>query len=329
MDKKQKILSFIRMRGPSLPVHVSKQIDTSILMASAIISEMVSRGELKVSNLKYGGSPLYYIKGQESQLEKFKDKLNPKDRQTLQMLKEKKVVRDVALQPIERVSLRRIKDFAKPLNVRVGENKEIFWKWYTISNDVAQQHLQSMFKTPEQQIKKPIAKKEPIEKEQRPEELFQPVQTKPKPEPQKEEIKPEKIVPIKKEAKETIEQEVEKPKKELKPEDDTIKDSFFGQISKFLSKKNIEIIKSEIIRKGSEIDLIINVPSKLGDLKYYCKAKSKKTSNDTDLAAALIQGQNKKLPVIYLTKGKLTKKVQEQLNKDFNAIKIIFMNNGD
>ncbi|MBS1267064.1 MAG: hypothetical protein MAG795_01035 [Candidatus Woesearchaeota archaeon] len=326
MDKRQKILHFIRMRGPSLPVHVSKQIDTNILMASAIISEMVSRGELKVSNLKVGGSPLYYIKGQEKQLEKFKDKLNPKDRRTLEMLKEKKVVRDSALQPIERVSLRRIKDFAKPLNVRVGENKEIFWKWHLISHSQAQDIIQSMFKKAPQ-IKKPIAKKVNKEPETQAQETARKDVEEKKPEPKKEEqekAEEEQPEAEKKEQSET-KKDIKKSKKELKKQDDTEKDSFFGQISKFFAKKDIEILKSEIIRKGSEVDLIIKIPSNLGDLKYYCKAKSKKRNNGTDLAAALVQGQTRKLPVVYLTKGRLTRKAKDKLEEEFNALKLIKM----
>src|SRR4030042_4845042 len=101
MDIRQKVIDFIRVKGPSLPVHITKEINQNILMSSAILSEMVSKGDLKISNIKLGGSPLYYIKGQEYKLQNYIDRLNPKDRKTLELLREKKVLRDVKLQPIE------------------------------------------------------------------------------------------------------------------------------------------------------------------------------------------------------------------------------------
>ena len=51
-------------------------------------------------------------------------------------------------------------------------------------------------------------------------------------------------------------------------------------------------------------------------------AEDKKLLNDKDLAMASIQGQAKKLPVLFLTKGQLTKKASEMLLKEFKSIKI-------
>ena len=73
----------------------------------------------------------------------------------------------------------------------------------------------------------------------------------------------------------------------------------------------------EVIRKKSEIDFIIKVPSVVGTLDYYCKAKNKKRVSDGDLSAAFVQGQLKKLPVLMVITGELTKKAQELLNTEF------------
>jgi len=48
----------------------------------------------------------------------------------------------------------------------------------------------------------------------------------------------------------------------------------------------------------------------VGDLSFFCKAKIKKAVNDADLSAAVIQGQLKKLPTLFLTTGELTKKAK-------------------
>ena len=64
------------------------------------------------------------------------------------------------------------------------------------------------------------------------------------------------------------------------------------------------------------------MPSAVGSLIYYCKARSKKRISDSDLSSAFVQGQLKKLPVLFLTKGELTKKAKEMLSKEFKSIKI-------
>jgi len=38
-----KILNFIRINGPVLPVQISKYVDTNILFAGAMLSELVSK----------------------------------------------------------------------------------------------------------------------------------------------------------------------------------------------------------------------------------------------------------------------------------------------
>lgn len=94
------------------------------------------------------------------------------------------------------------------------------------------------------------------------------------------------------------------------------KNQFFQKVNEFLNTNNMKIKDYEIIKKG-EIDLVITVPAAIGTVDYYCCAKSKKRSNEGDLSTAYIKGQNKKLPVLYLSPGSVTKKAQEMLNKEF------------
>ena len=109
----------------------------------------------------------------------------------------------------------------------------------------------------------------------------------------------------------------EKQQKLEKQETKIVKDEFFEQLTGYLKEKKISIEKYEIVRKKSEIDFILKVPSVVGDLDYYCKAKNKKRISDGDLSAAFVQGQLKKLPVLLLITGELTKKAQELLNTEF------------
>lgn len=311
MDNRQKIISFIRMRGPSLPVHISKQINNNILISSAILSEMVSNGDLKISHIKVGGSPLYYMNGQEYKLQNFVDRLNPKDRKTIELLREKKVLRDTALQPIQRVSLRNIKDFAIPLKVKIGENTELFWKWYLLPSENAETEIKKVIG--ELKREPPKVSKPEIKLYEKPEVTETPL---PKPKPAKPDAKPEKRVEVKLQP---------KPIKEKKPKpfvDKTGVDEFLKEAISFFKKNRIDVLEHNVVRKKSEIDFVIKVPSTVGSLTYYCKAKSKKRSSDTDLASAMIQGQMKKLPVIYLMKGVLTKRATEMLHKEFKGMTI-------
>ncbi|MEM4264005.1 MAG: hypothetical protein QW666_03890, partial [Candidatus Woesearchaeota archaeon] len=112
VDYRDKILSMAKL-SPVLPVQVAKALNTNSLFASAMLSELVSKDLLKVSNIKIGSSPLYYIPELGGQLQAYADKLNAKDKKTYDLLKEKKVLREIDLDPLTRVSIKNIKDFSR------------------------------------------------------------------------------------------------------------------------------------------------------------------------------------------------------------------------
>ena len=136
-EKKNKIVEIIRQRGPSLPIHVIKGVELSILFASAILSEMVSNRMLNVSNLKVGGSPLYYISGQEEMLDNFYTYLPSKEKDTFLLLKKHKILEDDKLQPALRVAIRGIKDFAVLLSMKTETGEKIFWRFHSFPKEEA------------------------------------------------------------------------------------------------------------------------------------------------------------------------------------------------
>jgi hypothetical protein len=277
MDPKDKVLQLVRVRGPVIPSQIYKEINTNILMASAVLSEMVSKNLLKISSVKIGGSPLYYAPGQEARLQEYINKLHEKEKQACDLLREKRVLRDKSLEPVMRVALRQIKDFARPLEVTVGDEKEIFWKWYLLSTEET----------------------EPLIKEQ---------------------------LGIVEEKKAETKAEAKKEKlAEKKPEKafiDKTADTFAKKVLDYFKKNNIQVLEQKTVKKKSETDFIIKVPSAVGELQYYCKAKNKKRNNDADLSSAFVQGQSKKLPVLFLTTGDITKKAREMLSKEFVNITV-------
>ena len=297
-DNQEKIIQFIKIRGPVLPVDVSKHINSNILIASANLSELSSNAKVKISNVKIGGSPLYYLPGQEAMLQRFAENLNEKDKRAYEMLLQKKVLRDNELEPLMRVTLRAIKDYAVPLQVNFKGNSEIFWKWYLLTNKEAEERIRAMLKETDDLSK-------PIESEvQKKEENI-------------EETKnlEERKIERREEKKETQRKIVERPAetKAVKKEK-IIHDDFAEQSIGYFNKNKIIVLSKEAVKKG-EIDFIVQIPSALGNLEYYCKARNKKTINDSDLASVFVQGQIRKLPVLLLTDGELTKRGKEMLKR--------------
>ena len=68
------------------------------------------------------------------------------------------------------------------------------------------------------------------------------------------------------------------------------------------------------------MDFVLEIPSVVGSLQYYCKARNKKRIGDSDLSAAYVKGQFRKLPVLVLSPGELSTKAQEMLAKELNSV---------
>ncbi|MBW2990002.1 hypothetical protein KY358_06835 [Candidatus Woesearchaeota archaeon] len=343
-DTKEMILQLIKEKGPALPADVARHIGSNILMASAHLSELTSRSILKISCVKVGGSPLYFIPGQESQLQRFSGNLHEKEKKAYDLLSQKKVLRDNDLEPVVRVALRAIKDYAVPLQVSFAGSSEIFWRWYLLANQEAEELIRGaipeMMEGEEDkgQVKKDIGrddaplgegaddteKKDTQEKKITEQKIGQQEAEAVKEAPKGKEketagIKKgpeEKEGAFDKDGKTGLrKQELPKRKKPARKDNS----QFMDNILRYFSENRINIASKEVIRK-TEIDFIIEVPSAVGNLAYYCKAKNKKKVNDPDLAAAFAQGQLRKLPVLFLTSGELTKRAKEMLEKDFKGM---------
>ena len=123
---KDKILDFLKTNGPSLPVQISRHISMDSIFASAFLSELLSEQKLKISSMKVGGSPLYYVNGTEEKLEKYSEYLKSKEKEAYELLKEKKFLKDKNQETAIRVALRSIKDFAKPFEYK----ENLIWRYF-------------------------------------------------------------------------------------------------------------------------------------------------------------------------------------------------------
>ena len=109
LQTKERIVEIIKQRGPEIPVRIANTIGTNNLFTAAFMSELVSEQRLKISNMRVGASPLYYIPGQEEQLQKYTDYLNHKEKEAFNLLKQNSVLQDSEQEPAIRVALHSIK----------------------------------------------------------------------------------------------------------------------------------------------------------------------------------------------------------------------------
>ncbi|PIN75916.1 hypothetical protein COV18_01915 [Candidatus Woesearchaeota archaeon CG10_big_fil_rev_8_21_14_0_10_37_12] len=306
MDYREKILALVRTK-PVLPNDVAKELKTNTTMAGAMLSELCSNGLLKVSTVKIGGSPLYYLPENKHQLLNYLNNLNKEDKQTAERLQHEQIIREQDEQPLTRVSLRQIKDFAEQLIVAYEGKEETFWKWYALTDKEAEEKIKQILESKSKESRAESGGKQISpglqaslkSKESEVNSL----------QLELEHLKPETG---KETDKDTTQETKEKPKKEPKPKNvQTKQEDFWQTIEQFLQDNKIQLIEKNMTKRNTEYDLLIELPSPMGTLTYYCKARHKKSISPEDLSSAYVQGQLKKIPVIYLTTGKLTKKAEQ------------------
>jgi hypothetical protein len=407
MTAQDQILSFLRTTGPTIPSKVAKVIGTEIYLASAHLSDLSSQGKVKISDLKVGSSPLYFLPGQEERLYAFAaGNMNPKNLIVLDKLKDSQILREANLDLLSRVALRSLKDFAIPLNVKTSTGSELFWKWHLLSeektnymiSDLLNAHVKEEIVAEAPEIERPVEMEfgvvetivEPSEVEHEiveevPEQALKSEPEQAQEEPQifnereiesddtanktpetievstpeieetssiKTETEPEEETPTIHELdqqqkedefkeKEQDATEIMKPSKKpkqtklaegKKPLIKKIKekmgkkkrspDTFLPTIEEYFTRLDIRIDDTEVVRKNSEVNMTTRVPSVVGSMTYFCKAKSKSKCDEKDISAAYMEAQMKKLPLLFLYNKQLTKKAQEMIegNAFENAI---------
>ncbi|MFT4305227.1 MAG: hypothetical protein ACMXX8_03970 [Candidatus Woesearchaeota archaeon] len=347
---KEKIIALMRIKGPVLPLDVSRSLNTNSIMAGAYLSELSSSKSIKISNLKIGGSPLYYLQEHEDKLQNYTHVLKGPEKKAYDLLKEKKILKDNTLDPVTRVSLQNIKDFAKPIEITINDQKEKYWKWYLTSNEELQQILKNQYtnnetKTSDDNEQKGQEEKiEPQKVEEKTEEnITKNAENEQKPEEKIEEKKDiegtlkghegQQEIEDKKEVQQKIEEtktsenneqkeqeKTEQPKEEIKETKPKPNDEFYDKIINLFNEKNIEILHKEIIKSNSEIEFKILIPTPIGKILYYVVAKSKKRCSDADLSQAYVKAEMNKLPVLFIHSGDLTKKAVSMLKNEFKII---------
>lgn len=279
---KERILSVIRTRGPNFPSPIASEIQTSILFTSAFLSEMLSDKQIKITNMKVGSSPIYYIPGQEIQLENFAIKyLKSKEKEAFVLLKERRILDDSEQLPAIRIALREIKDFAIPYE----KENTLYWKYFIASEEeikIPEKKQEENLKESEKEYSKSVKIEENI-KENHPQEKIP---------------KPEKKIKKKSTSKKTIQKKGD--------------ENFFNKIKEYLSKKNIEIIDIINFSKGEAILKIKN-----NETEEILFAFNKKKISEKEIIKAYKKSLEYQLNYSILSLGDSPKK----LNEIISAIK--------
>lgn len=300
---KEGILASLRARGPSLPVQVAKAINTSPLFASAFLSELKGEDKIKISNMRVGSSPIYYLPGDEEKLENYSQYLNQREREAFTLLRNSKVLQDEEQTPVVRVALRAIKDFAIPLNVKIDETQKIFWKYFTLNDGEASEKIKELINGPSEKKKIDEKPKEKVEEEN--------LET--KEEVLKEEVKEEVV-------KENIKEEI----KEEKKIEEVVWD-FASELKNHLEILNLEVMEV-FSEKKKEFEARVRTDGKFGKQEYYLVAKDKKNINDKDFEKAWQKAHIKKMSAIFISPGEINKKGKEHLRVWGNLVKFEKLN---
>lgn len=320
MQTKEKIISLLRLGGPSLPVHIAKGTGLSILFASAFLSELFYEKKIMISNLKVGNSPLYFLPGQEPQLERFFQYLKSKEKEAFLLLKEKKFLKDEEQEPAIRVALREIKDFA----IAFKENDEIYWRYFTVpeeefakeENLIVVEEIKEEPKVILEEPEKDLGIFEPLKDEEAithrlretlKDEEEEVVEVGIGEKENEEEVIEEKEKPVKKERKKTA-------RKKMGQKQD---EKFFNKIKEYLSERNVEIVDIQSFNKS---DLVLKV-NEDGEEKLLI-AYNKKKITIRDLLKAYKKSFEAGIQYFVLSFGEPSKNLKDLISaiKDLSKI---------
>lgn len=299
-ENHEKIVNVIRKEGPRLPVQIARELGMNSLFISAFLSELVNSKRIKVSHLKVGGSPLYFLEGQEEQLEPYHKYLHPRESDAFLLLKKENVLRDSEQEPSIRVALRSIRDFA----VGFKKDDEIYWKYFSISEEEVRDILEPKRRIIEPEIE--IEEEDDLE-------IGEKVKVRIKGREVKKDFK-----------KKTKENEFKNPliiKKEEKIKKEKEKSEFILKVVEFIENKGLKIIEEKDF-KAKEYNCLVRIDSDLGMIDFLVQAKDKKTISEGDLRKLLSNSQEIPLPALMLYSGDISKKGIEFVGKYNSVLKV-------
>jgi hypothetical protein len=331
----EKIIGVLNEKGPSLPINIAKALEISSLFISAFLSELTNQKRILVSSLKVGGSPLYYMRGQEEKLEDYYKYLHPRESEAFLLLKEHNVLKDRDQDPATRVALRSIKDFS----VGFKMNNEIYWRFVSVSKEEVDEILNG--NVVEEKVEEVVEEKveeEKVEEEEVEEEKVE--------EEKVEEEKVERVVEEKVEEK--IEKEIGKDNlgiiepiareikvksqndnkfnnplvinKEIRKKEKP-KSEFVQKVINFINEKGLQIVEERDYR-AKEYNCVVQIRSELGLISFLTQAKDKKRITESDFKKLLSNAQSIPLPAFMLYTGEIGNSAKGYLKEYDSVLKV-------
>ena len=225
---------------------------------------------------------------------------------------------DEELNPVQRVCLNAIKDYAIQLKINLKDQQKVFWRYFTLSEDEAlrkaEEHLNNMPK-----IKEPDKKLEEFEKPDEIQETIKRLKEEKAIKPlhpvgldEKEKIEPKETkIEVKVEEQKLLHPEI--LKKNVKKRAPTKKkQDFHSKVIDYIHEKDMTVVKNY---EDENKVCVAQMDSKLGLMNFMIYSLQKKSLNEADLSLAYNEGQHERLPVLLVTNGKLTKKAEEYKKK--------------
>lgn len=304
---KDLIISFIKARGPSLPVHIARDVKISPLFASAFLSELYGEGKVKMSTLKIGSSSLYYLTEQEAQIENFINHMNIREKEAHAYLKQEKILNDEKLEPVTRVALRAIKDFAIPVRFTQNSQPKLFWRYFLFPEEEAQKLIAVKLEPPQDKDAKSLTQPTPLPEITSSAQISTPETPKPKGKARTPKLSaPASIPRITLPLPNAITKTQDKQTETQFP--------FTKLVHTYLMKKEIQVIK---IREETKKELCAQVylVTPLGQQNFFLIAKNKKRLKTEELIEALQKAHAEKMPALLLAPGDIEKKARSFLSE--------------
>ncbi|MBT7706687.1 hypothetical protein HN747_04535 [archaeon] len=323
-ELKKKAITYLENNGPTIPVRIGKVLGVDPMWAGAILSELLESHQAKFTSMKVGSTPIYYLAGQEIQLEKFADEhLKEMPKKAYLLLKEKKVLDDAMQEPQIRVALRSIKDFAAMFN----HNGRILWR-YTLCPDNEIEAIvsgESKEESGQEAVKQDVAEDKSEEEPTLDESTVQDEET-------DAEVKEESNEIIKDEAgkdvgadvgSEEVEETLSEPEEEKKVEDifEGPQEELLDKVKKHLEKLNIKLLEETDVKKREFLGLG-RMQGPLGETEILILAKDKKNITDKDLEKIFERIKIDKKQVLLFTTGEIAKKSVESYRDYKNLIRV-------
>jgi hypothetical protein len=334
---KEDVLAAIEKIGPAQPIDVRKELrQGDSVLIGALMSEFVAEGKLRITATRRGGSPFYYDPTKPERLEVIRQWLNEKDRRTIAMLKEQKVMREDSQDPLVRVGLKNTPDFS----MRMEADGVTYWRYFLIPEDDAVKMINGEASTPSARAEVPI---ETVEKIVEKDVVEKTTVLKDAPE------RPEKDAAPRAEAQESFDSVQPakaktkrvaapgKPKRGKKkaaepvlmpdgavmisPQEWLAHDTLYEKVTMFAA--DMKIHDARVHKPHYELTCIASIPTPFGAIEAFVHAFNKKFTAD-DVKAHLPRARELGLPVIILSvdavPGKVTSAFKGMPNVMFKRL---------